>query len=234
VRIRNIDSADGVMVYVGTGKFFEPGDLTDSSVQSFYAVLDKGDGNTYSRSSGLVQQTIAAAITIEIIDGVARPARTTSSNPVNYAAGDRGFFIDLVRDKERVLKQAEFLSRSRSKGSIVFPSFIPTGDACTGGILGDWTELNALSGQKVDAADAMLFPGANSVEMGPGGTSFGIPLGGIWTELGGGDGGLGCLGCDETPQQRICGNHIAVDSETGVPTLPQCGSPGRKSWRQLR
>jgi type IV pilus assembly protein PilY1 len=220
------------MVYVGTGKFFEPDDLTDSSTQSFYGVLDTTTSSTpppYSRSNGLVQQTIGASSTT-VINGVTQEAATTSSNPVSYKTGDRGFFMDLTVEKERVLAQAQYLPYSRSKGSILITTFLPTGDACTGGNDGFWIELDALSGAKPDKP--LLFKGENRVKLGA------IPpthLGGSGSIPALGDMGAPCNGDDCGGTETLCGGvMISTVEGSPVPLLKSCGAPGRKSWRQLR
>jgi type IV pilus assembly protein PilY1 len=230
----------GIMVYVGTGKFFELDDLKDASVQSFYGVLDTGKlpSPPYSRKNKLVEQTIGTPSTIDI-DGVTLEAATTSDNSVNYGAGERGFYIDLTAAKERVLTQAQYLSYSKSKGTVLIATLIPTGGSCSGGSEGFWMELEALSGKKPEKGTAMLFENQNRAKIGSNPATF---QGGTWgtSKLGSPGGGMGnpCISSDGSgcePPPNYCDFKARGGIGGAAPrSLKTCSSPGRKSWRQLR
>jgi type IV pilus assembly protein PilY1 len=222
--VRRRDSAIlGNMVYVGTGKFFERADLDDASVQTLYAVLDTGSGGTYSRNNGLTQQSVTDS---GMENG--RSAQNTTSNPVNYTSGQRGFFLDLSASKERVLAQADYLARSRTSGSVLFYSLTPSDDPCRGGRTGWVTELDAMTGAK--STKPILFSDFNRVQMGSG-------AGGLHT---GGKGGYGkfddtnCSGDGCERYVKTCDgmqNFGGGDSKA----LEKCATKqGRQSWRQLR
>ena len=232
--VRKRDTVPGIMVYVGTGKFFENSDVNDSHTQSIYGVLDTGSGDTYSRSSGLVEQTIVPG-GVEFIAGADRDVATTSGNVVNYATGDRGFFLDLPISKERVLVQAMYLGRSKTSGSILVATRVPTNDACSAGTEGYWTELDALSGKK--PLQGMLFAGANRVKIGIGVTPIHIGGRADTEKFGGGSGGMGgsgCIGENCTASEVICGGEIAGSLDESLKLRKACGGIGRISWRQLR
>jgi type IV pilus assembly protein PilY1 len=237
VRKRDRKAVSGIMVYVGTGKFFELDDLKDTSVQSFYGVLDTGDtaASPYSRTNKLVKQTIGAATTVDI-DGVTLEAATTSSNLVDYDAGDRGFFIDLTTAKERVLAQAQYLPYSKSKGTVLIATLVPTGGTCSGGSEGFWIELEALSGQKPEKGTAMLLEGPNRIKIGStsatfhggtlGNSKFGSPNGSATNLCNGPD-------CESPPPYCETGAQGTIGG-VRLDSLKTCASPGRKSWRQVR
>jgi type IV pilus assembly protein PilY1 len=133
----------GVMVYFGTGKYFENDDALDvgpsSQMQSFYGVRDNGSQITGSRDT-LQVQSIEYEVTSGTLD-----YRVTSENAVNYASQD-GYYLDLVssangQEGERVVSNA-ILRRDR----IIFTTSIPSQDACDWGGESWLMELDAVNG----------------------------------------------------------------------------------------
>jgi type IV pilus assembly protein PilY1 len=227
VRLRGDRGVTGIMVYVGTGKFFAPDDLTDNSTQSLYGVLDTVAPVVplpYSRSNGLFEQSIGAST------GVGGAANT-SDLEFSYSTYG-GFFLDLTGERERVLSPVEVLYNSRSRGSIELNTFMPTGNACTGGVGGRTAELDRLYGKKSDKP--LLFSEENIIMTGGSLTHFG---GGGGDPAGGGM-GSSCFGTDcvtTLPQESLCGG-VYTEEKDGeeVQGIVPCGKKGRKSWRQLR
>lgn len=141
----------GVMVYFGTGKFFEEGDnvIPDSpQIQSFYAIRDDGD---QVDDDNLKEQTIDFEGTP---DGADFEFRVTSDNPVDYDSGDDGWYIDLAPPPGNDAGEGErVVNRPILRGDrIIFVTNIPSPDVCKGG--GDsWImEMHALSGSRLDQA----------------------------------------------------------------------------------
>jgi type IV pilus assembly protein PilY1 len=102
----------GTMVYFGTGRMFATGDLGTTTTQSFYAILDQGNGSTVSKGS-LVQQTITDN---------GNNTRSISGNPVVAP----GWFADLPVLGERMTFSPLLLD-----GYVVFATEIPTSNSCT-------------------------------------------------------------------------------------------------------
>src|SRR5699024_6230236 len=123
----------GVMVYFGTGKFFELGDKGDDTLQTAYAIRDK---NAAVASSELAKNTLKAP---EVIDGV--PTREV----VATGPGDGGWSIDLTvggaNKGERVLIKPEL-----KFGKLIFASYEPVDDACTPGGAQRTFLVDAISG----------------------------------------------------------------------------------------
>ena len=125
-------------VFVGTGRFLETGDLTDKSVQSYYAFVD--EGATIQRSD-LTQRSIYLAGTKDV------PVRTFEPKaplPLN----SKGWFLDLLQppspgtaEGERVVTEGQVVG-----DVLVFSSVIPTADACQSDGRGYLNAIDAFTG----------------------------------------------------------------------------------------
>lgn len=170
----------GAIIYVGTGSYLSAGDIATADVQSFYAIWDKPATSGTVPRTALVKQTITSQIakgtqktnpdgTTTIFDF---DLRTTSSNPVDYAVGKRGWYLDFtppsgVANGERIISQAIIFD-----DRVMFLTTIPSPDSCNPG--GDsWLmqlDLNsgsAYAGSTFDVNNDDKFddkdkPGANS------------------------------------------------------------------------
>jgi type IV pilus assembly protein PilY1 len=124
---------NGVMVYINTGHFFATGDASDTTTQTVYGIQDSGKAVT-SRTT-LVAQTYTtdAAMTF----------RTFSSNPVNLAGVNDGWYVDFTGG-ERVTQQPVLVDNR----VLVFVSEIPNGTSspCTGGCTSFLYGIDALTG----------------------------------------------------------------------------------------
>lgn len=136
----------GVMVYFGTGKFFEVGDKNDVSLQTAYAIRDQ---NAEVDSSELAENTLSSPV---IIDGI------STREVVATGPGTGGWSIDLTvggtKKGERVLIKPQL-----KFGKLIFASYEPVDDACTPGGAQRTFLVDAISG------------GGNSYEIG-----FGAPM----------------------------------------------------------
>ena len=133
----------GVIVYVGTGKYFETSDATvnaNEPTQSFYGLFDKG-----SRLGGrndLLEQEVIAEINDASLGG---NVRVTSDNPLTGA--DEGWFIDLPANGERQVSTP--LLRP---GRVVFTTLIPEADPCGFGGTSFIMELDAVTGGRLSVS----------------------------------------------------------------------------------
>ncbi len=121
-----------VMVFFGTGRYLGSPDLTDTSTQTFYGILDSG--SRFTGRTDLVEQTVTYQDS---------NYRVTSTNPQTTTS--RGWYLDLPDTGERTV--ANPLLRA---GRIIFVTTIPDSNICSAG--GDsWLmELNALTGSKLN------------------------------------------------------------------------------------
>ena len=128
----------GLMVYFGTGKYFETGDNTDLATQSLYGVRDEcalsTSGCTASNAakvlpSNLLEQTITYE-GMQTFSGNSWEIRQFSQN--SATSSQRGFLVDLVYGNntkgERILA-TPLLWADR----VIFVSAIPDSDVCAGG-----------------------------------------------------------------------------------------------------
>ncbi len=129
------------MIFIGTGKYLEVTDLTDTQVQSLYGIKDDDETTTLvNPRTSLVQQSFTET-------DVA--TRVGSSNPVPSSA--RGWYVDLPDNGERQNVASELVS-----GVLIVPTTVPTTTACepggyswlnfldyrTGGPVPDWTRVS--------------------------------------------------------------------------------------------
>lgn len=104
--IATVDTNGKVFLYFGTGQYLDTDDLSDTSTQSFYCIVDDHGGTTVSRSD-LVDQTDA----------------------INPVEGFRGWFLDLeVAEGERITEPDALVA-----GIVYFTSFAPSDEVCTTG-----------------------------------------------------------------------------------------------------
>ncbi|PKM24893.1 MAG: pilus assembly protein PilY [Gammaproteobacteria bacterium HGW-Gammaproteobacteria-13] len=152
-------SGTGYIIVFGTGKYYEDTDKDgDKSIaQSVYGIWDtktRGESTTeisITRSS-LVTQTINSQITGVDAVGATTPARTISSNDVQWLDSNgnvakNGWVLDLkvgsTLDGEMIVENMAILGRT-----ILFQSLIPNDDPCADGA-GNWTyAINPFTGGK--------------------------------------------------------------------------------------
>jgi type IV pilus assembly protein PilY1 len=135
------------IVFVGTGKYLETGDLTTTQRQSQYAIKDDNAVTTFvNPRTTLVQQTLS-----NNADGTA--TRTGSNNVVNFYTG-RGWYFDFPDTGERVNIDSKLV-----QGTLLIPSLVPSNTACSPGGYG-WLNfvdyktggaIETLVSQKYDA-----------------------------------------------------------------------------------
>jgi len=138
----------GVMVYFGTGKYFESTDNIvggSPQVQRFYGIRDNVASGTTTpvTVTDLVGQTIDYETSASGYD-----LRVTSTNNVNYST-KKGWYMNLTSpvngaEGERVVS-APLIRNDR----IVFTTLIPSSDPCTYGGTGWLMEMKAVTGAQL-------------------------------------------------------------------------------------
>lgn len=166
--------SSGVMVYFGSGKYFETGDnsVIDPQPQTFYGIQDdcvKLAGSNINCSTGdpgitrandLVQQSIIAEdvfgdfdirVTSHCVDPLLAIDNVNCNgiSMINYLGSKQGWYMDLVfpagsPDGERVISQA--LLRG---GRIIFVTLIPDPEPCGYGGTSWLMELDAITGNRL-------------------------------------------------------------------------------------
>lgn len=143
----------GLMVYFGTGKFFEEGDQDVSGslqTQTFYGIRDQG-AEVASRSNlqeqSILYETTLASLSLDV--------RVTSETEVDYTTKD-GWYMDLhspitgsnplayTEEGERVVSNPVLRS-----GRIIFATLIPESDPCGWGGTSWLMEIDAVEGRRL-------------------------------------------------------------------------------------
>jgi type IV pilus assembly protein PilY1 len=145
---------DGVMLFFGTGMYFQSSDVNDMTQQAFYGIWDDASTSTVTETQ-LVQQTIDTEGKISLVDqttkqNVTYDYRVTSENPVDYAS-KKGWYMNLLKPNpdaatpqyngERVVTIP--LLRG---GRVIFTTLIPSTDPCAFGGESWVMEVNLASG----------------------------------------------------------------------------------------
>jgi type IV pilus assembly protein PilY1 len=230
----------GLMIYFGTGKFFETGDeiiAATPQIQTFYGIWDTGTAVT---RANLQAQTIdwEGEVSFATPDGgsVAHDLRVVSENQVDYAT-KKGWQLDLISPNlggvgvgERVISRA--LLRD---GRIIFTSMIPSPDPCEPGGDGWLMELDAVSGARITEAVFDLngdgyFDEDDWIEIDDGaGGKIKVPPSGIKST----EGIINTPGVIEDGDKEF---KFASGSQGGIQRIVESSGDvtGRKGWWQLR
>ena len=109
---------DKRMIFIGTGKYLGPSDLTDFEVQSLYGIRDNDETETLDNARNfLVEQTL-------VVDSEDDSKWVSGSD--NLVPSDkRGWFIDLPDKGERQNVPSELV-----RGVLIVPTTVPTATAC--------------------------------------------------------------------------------------------------------
>lgn len=247
---------NGLMVYFGTGKYFENGDDSVSGtqqIQTFYGIWDNNVAVT--NRAELQEQSIVFEGFPTTVEGVAasRKQRILSNNAVCYtttSAGcsessplKKGWALNLLEggvnaNGERVVSYP--LVR---RGFVIFSSIIPDPDPCVGGGRGWLMEVGAFTGGRTNLSPFDV-NGDGLVDEKDKVTSNNNPVATSGMDFG--------IGLHDTPAV-VEDNTIRVDhkfasgssglgnvAEAGPPTTPTPtetpppSASGRQAWRQLR
>jgi len=131
------------VVFIGTGKYLETGDLTTTQKQTQYAIKDDDATATLvNPRNTLVQQTLS-----NNPDGSA--TRVTSGNAVNFYTG-RGWYVDFPDSGERVNVDAELV-----QGTLLVPSIVPSNTACSPGGYGWLNYFDYKTGGAVNTSTSL-------------------------------------------------------------------------------
>ena len=196
---------NAVMVYFGTGKYFEAGDNNAVALprQSFYALADTGG---VIPKANLHQKTIVQTGAARTINGERDTTNDVVTSAVDWATA-RGWYLDFdAVDGERVVTKP-LLAFDR----LIFTTLVPSNIACSFGGSSWLMELVAVGNRNI--AHSILGDDANS-ELDN--AVLGEMAAGVDGEK------LKLIPCDITGDCDLLEGELAA------------GSRGRMSWRQLR
>jgi type IV pilus assembly protein PilY1 len=125
------------VVYFGTGRYLSNADVTDKSVQTFYAVLD--DGVVSNGRAALQQQEYLQEATISGVN-----VRKTSKHAVNWGS-QKGWYIDML-PLSGAAGERSVSTPLLQDGRVIFVTVIPSGDSCRPGGTSWLMELDMFTG----------------------------------------------------------------------------------------
>jgi type IV pilus assembly protein PilY1 len=142
------------VIFIGTGKYLGTPDLSDTQVQSEYAIKDDNatatlvnPGGSPRNSLKLVQQTITSG------NGV----RSVSSNPVDFTTG-RGWYVDFPDSGERVNIDGRLV-----QGTLLVATIVPSNTVCAPGGYGWLNFFNYQTGSSVDTSGVVSVSYNNTI-----------------------------------------------------------------------
>jgi len=208
---RNAQKGDAVMVYFGTGKYFERQDndidVVDGEYQSFYALADTGKSaaNDWSLAEKRITQS-GTSRTLETLDGGVTQ-NVTGHDGINWIERD-GWRMDFNEAGERVINKPLLMF-----DRLLFPTIIPSSTPCDFGGQSWLMEVVAVGDRYIGES---LLDGEGD------GTLFDTMI-------------LGDLGStvDGQDDGTLLISTSGGDLEQEDINIPE-GALGRQSWRQLR
>ena len=237
-----------VLVYFGTGKYFEANDNDPSGqdTQAFFSIWD--DGTNGATRADLLQQRILAEASNEEYD-----FRLVSEKEIRWEDDDesgltkhRGWFIDLVNTEngntnnmgERVIYEP-IIRNDR----VIFTTLIPSLDECAAGGSGWLMELSAISGARLpdspfDINDDGLFNDADLVDFGGDDKlpASGIRKGGSGDDLSGIPTPPAILDDPACPNGVCSEKKFTGTSKATIESITESSGPsvqGRQNWREV-
>ncbi len=147
--------ADKRVVFIGTGKYLETSDLSNTQVQTEYAIKDDDATVTLTNPAGsprnsttLVQQTIT-----DNGDGT----RTVSSNPVDFTTG-LGWYVDFPDSGERSNIESRLV-----QGTLLVATIVPSNTVCSPGGYGWLNFFDYTSGSSIDTGGIVSVRYGNTI-----------------------------------------------------------------------
>lgn len=133
-----------VMVYFGTGRYVAANDNQPSSeVQSFYAVVDKGAVIPASTNRSTFHQKTIASTSTASFRYIGNEVTSAKTSAVNWSVVD-GWYLDFPANERVITKPLLLFDR------LIFPTVIPSEDACESGGSGWLMELIAVGNSNLD------------------------------------------------------------------------------------
>lgn len=142
------------LIFVGTGKYLETSDLSNTQRQTIYAIRDDGgtvtldNPRTATGPDVFVEQTLTTVVTSQ------GTTRTASSNAVEGGSIDwsikRGWFVDLDAAKSGEGSERVNVNMQLVSGSLLVASVVPASSECSPGGYGWFSYFDYRSGSFVE------------------------------------------------------------------------------------
>lgn len=180
----------GVMVFFGTGKYFDASDTTDLAIQSIYGIWDEIGGDTpYPRTRAMLQQqTIDHELTVS-----GKRVRVTSNHQFSYTPGTgnnpKGWYMDLAFPANSAAGERVTTRALLRQDRVIFTTMIPSTEPCSYGGTSWIMELDALTGARLaysafDINDDKAMNTQDFVEITVNGNVIKVPVSAIKIESG--------------------------------------------------
>jgi type IV pilus assembly protein PilY1 len=226
--------ATGLMVYFGTGQYYETGDNSTTDVQTLYGIVD-ADGNSggtsgfFSGRGALQRQSIIYEGTVGSND-----VRAVSDNTVDYST-QKGWFIDLLKppyppgtpEGERMITAPSLFN-----GRLLFQTIIPSISPCEYGGKSWLMQVSPATGGELPTAGFDVngdgsFNDADQIDLGGGNKANAAGL----------DTGVGISGGFGKPIKAGDKAYVPLGGTSGNLGAPPIASgtlKSRTSWRQIQ
>jgi len=137
------------IIFAGTGKYLEVGDLTDTSIQSIYAISDIADidADTVTLNNArtaLVQQSL----------NVSGSQRTGTNNTVDWTT-NRGWYVDLLESGSAYGERLN-VDMMLVQGTLIAATIVPSNTVCSPGGYSWLNFFNYATGGFVDSSTQLI------------------------------------------------------------------------------
>ena len=138
----------GIMVYFGTGKFFEVGDNIvplNPPVNSFYGIRDEGvkiSGRGVLQAQTIQNELYGVSFGSNVFD-----VRVVSDNTIDYST-QKGWYLDLQSPVNGAEGERVVVDPLLRNGRMIFSTLIPSADTCGFGGTGWLMEVDAVNGAR--------------------------------------------------------------------------------------
>jgi len=209
------------VIYVGTGKYLEASDLTNTQLQTLYALKDVGAAATWfnnpraytATSPKMVQQVI-----VQVANSNTRTETPPSGQKAVDFTSDLGWFVDfpdLSTGSERVNIAPQLIL-----GTLLIPTIVPSSTVCSPGGYGwfnyfdytnGWATGAAAGNSNVSIKSDSPYVGFNVIYEGGKPRVLGVTANGDIGEIGGKNcTGPNCVQFATPPQMPTFQNHRAI------------------------
>lgn len=210
--------ASGLMVYFGTGKYFEVGDNATLGTQTLYGVVD--DGSDSLLRSTLQQQSIIYEGTVS-----GNRVRAVSANTVDYATQD-GWYIDLLTPPSTQKGERMISAPMLFGGKLIFQTVVPSLSPCDYGGASWLMQVDPATGGQL-LAPAFVGLGITTIDVGNG----------VMAPVSGLDSNVGLSGGFGVPISAGDKAYVPLTGTAGTLGAPGISSGSikpRASWRQIQ
>ncbi len=211
--------ASGLMVYFGTGKYFEVGDNATLGTQTMYGVVDNGSDDSLLRAT-LQQQSIIYEGTVS-----GNRVRAVSANTVDYATR-KGWYIDLLTPPSTQRGERMISAPMLFGGRLIFQTVVPSLSPCDYGGASWLMQVDPATGGQL-LAPAFVGLGITEIDVG----------GGVMASVSGLDSNVGLSGGFGVPIRAGDKAYVPLTGTAGTLGAPGISSGSikpRASWRQIQ